>query len=263
MGLQGAGKSSAVAPWVARGFGRLNRDEQGGTMKGLHQALDARMAAGELRVVLDNTYTTRASRQGAIEVARRHGACVQGVWLDTPVAEARHNVILRMLRAHGRLLEPEEMERAKDPSAIGPGVLQRTLRELELPGDDEGFSSLEIVAFRRAEKLPGDRAAELIALEALENGALPSAGQPALVFGWRPSVDAAWTAQMEERLRAQVRICPHPGGPPRCWCRPPLVGLLVAFAEENGIDLARSTLVGTKPVHAEMAGAVGATYRGV
>ena len=83
------------------------------------------------------------------------------------------------------------------------------------------------------------------------------------MFGWRPGVDAAGIAQLEERFGTRVRICPHPGGPPRCWCRPPLPGLLVEFAEKHGVDLARCTLVGTKPLHAEMARALGATYRGI
>jgi hypothetical protein len=262
MGVQGSGKSSGVSRWVSHGFGRLNRDEKGGTMKGLHRALGERLAAGERHLVLDNPYTTRASRQGAIEVARRHGATIKGVWLETPIEEARHNVILRMLRAHGRLLEPEEMDGARDPEALAPNALHRTVRDLEPPGDDEGFTSLEIVPFRREHRAEHDRAAELIALEAAEAGVRPSADL-ALVFGWKPSANVEWIERMERSFGAPVRCCPHGGGPPRCWCRPPLPGLLVDFAESNGVDLARCTLIGTKPVHEQMARGIGATYRAV
>ncbi len=262
MGLQGSGKSSAASAWVSRGYARLCRDEQGGTLKSLHRALGERLAAGERAFVLDNTYTTRASRQGAIEVARRHGASVVGVWLETSLPDATRNVIGRMLRVHGRLLEPEEMERARDPSALPPHALARTERELEVPAADEGFSSLEVVAFRRSPRPGHERTAELIALEAAEQGARPG-GELALVFGWRPGADPAWVAAREPIFGASVRVCSHPGGPPRCWCRPPLPGLLLEFAEKNGVDLARCTVVGTKPIHAAMARAVGATYRAV
>jgi hypothetical protein len=35
-------------------------------------------------------------------------------------------------------------------------------------------------------------------------------------------------------------LCPHAGGPPVCWCRPPLPGLILSFARLHGLDPARS-----------------------
>jgi aryl-alcohol dehydrogenase-like predicted oxidoreductase len=260
MGPQGAGKSTRAAEWVARGYERLNRDSRAGTMADLHRALDALLAGGARRVVLDNTYTTRAVRQVALEVARRHRARVVGVWLDTPLADAQTNVILRMLEAHGRLLEPDEMARARDPASLGPGAVLRMLRELEPPSLAEGFASLEQAPFVRRPREGGDRAAEFLALEAAERGARPTTDL-ALVFGWRPGVTGDAIAEWGAAFGAPVRCCPHPGGPPRCWCRPPLPGLILDFATKNGVDLARSVVVGTKPVHAAIARAVGAAYR--
>ncbi|HEU5059150.1 MAG TPA: hypothetical protein VFU21_21605, partial [Kofleriaceae bacterium] len=51
------------------------------------------------------------------------------------------------------------------------------------------------------------------------------------------------------------------GGPPRCWCRPPLPGLLLALALERGLDPARCTIIGVSPAHRAMADALGAAYR--
>ena len=74
IGIPGAGKSRAVNAYVRRGYARLNRDERGGTLRALADELDAVLASGARRVVLDNTYVTRASRSHVLEAALRHGA---------------------------------------------------------------------------------------------------------------------------------------------------------------------------------------------
>ena len=51
-----------------------------------------------------------------------------------------------------------------------------------------------------------------------------------------------------------------PRGPPVCWCRPPLPGLLLAFSRRQGVDLRASTLVGSTAVDRRLAGAVGMTF---
>jgi len=101
----------------------------------------------------------------------------------------------------------------------------------------------------------------LDAAEAIAGGAAPPAGPATLVYGWRPDADDGWIARAEAKYGTPVRCCRHGGGPPRCWCRPPLPGLLVEFAEKNGVDLARSTLVGTKTSDATLARAIGADFR--
>ena len=54
--------------------------------------------------------------------------------------------------------------------------------------------------------------------------------------------------------------CSHGGGPPTCWCRPPLPGLPLAFARRHGVDPARSVLVGSAPAHKTLATTLGARY---
>ena len=56
MGIPGAGKSRVAKEYGARGYLRLNRDERGGTLRALADALDEALASGARRVVLDNTY---------------------------------------------------------------------------------------------------------------------------------------------------------------------------------------------------------------
>src|SRR5262245_14477027 len=67
MGLPGSGKSTMARELVDRGYLRLNRDETGGTLRGLVPALDRALTAGTPRIVLDNTYVSRASRAAVIQ----------------------------------------------------------------------------------------------------------------------------------------------------------------------------------------------------
>ena len=71
MGIPGAGKTRLAEEYVARGYLRLNRDERGGSLREVAEALDEALESGAHRVVLDNTYLTRASRS---YVSRRRRA---------------------------------------------------------------------------------------------------------------------------------------------------------------------------------------------
>ena len=97
MGIPGAGKSRIAEEHVARGYLRLNRDELGGSLRDVAGALDEALAAGARRVVLDNTYLTRAARSHVVEAAGRHGAAARCIWLDTPLAQAQVNLVERLL----------------------------------------------------------------------------------------------------------------------------------------------------------------------
>ena len=107
MGIPGAGKSRLVADLT--GYERLNRDDRGGSLAALARELGRRLGQGARRLVLDNTYLTRASRNLVVETSARHGAGVRCVWLDTPLAQAQVNLVRRQLDLFGRLPEPEEL----------------------------------------------------------------------------------------------------------------------------------------------------------
>jgi hypothetical protein len=87
---------------------------------------------------------------------------------------------------------------------------------------------------------------------------------PHLVFDWRPEgtpdvLDGA-VARLRDVVSGEVSraLCPHGGGPPRCWCRPPLPGLALAFAATHDVDLTRSVVVASGPAHRTLANALGA-----
>jgi aryl-alcohol dehydrogenase-like predicted oxidoreductase len=267
MGIPGAGKSRLAADYVARGFVRLNRDERGGSLRGIAEILDKTLGDGTRRVVLDNTYLTRSVRSHVLDVAARHGASARCVWLDTPLAQAQVNLVDRLLERFGRLLMPEELgELAKtEPGVMAPTRQMRALRELEPPGDDEGFSQVERVAFERA---PANGSGAVL-VAAAAAAPLPSSldrSLPHLVFDWRPSGTVADLATEVAALASVVAgpveaaLCPHPAGPPTCWCRPPLPGLVLDFARRYGVDPARAAVVGAGPAHRTLANALGARY---
>jgi aryl-alcohol dehydrogenase-like predicted oxidoreductase/predicted kinase len=274
MGIPGAGKSRVAEDYVARGYVRLNRDERGGSLRELADALEQKLASGLQRVVLDNTYLTRAARSYAIDAANRHGLPARCIWLDTPLAQAQVNLVERLLERFGSLPSPDELRAlaARGDGVLAPTSQMRALRELEPPSDDEGWAGVEQVPFARTRSsraaAPGVFiAATTLALpdwtETLEQG---DRDAPHLVFDWRPSSDVNPLAPAVAALAAEVSgpvesaLCPHGAGPPSCWCRPPLPGLPLAFARAHDVDLSRSTLIGARPAHRTLAATLGARY---
>lgn len=283
MGVPGSGKSRAAQAYVERGYERLNRDLEGGTLKKIARLLEDRLVAGATRVVLDNTYVTRASRYEFVRVAGAHGAKVRCVHIETPLAEAQVNVILRLLERYGRVPGPEELVKLArtDAAALAPHAVFRMQRELEPPEENEGFATIERVAFVR-QRSESDVAGTFIALAALGDAAnadvlievlrkMPERA-PALVYAWKPDAETAWLEQLRasaQRAAAatdrvvEVAVCPHPGGRPICWCRPPLPGMLLEFAQRHRIDPRTSTLFGESTTDQAMARALGMSFRAV
>jgi aryl-alcohol dehydrogenase-like predicted oxidoreductase/predicted kinase len=277
MGIPGAGKSRVAADYVERGYVRLNRDERGGSLRELADALEEELASGVRRVVLDNTYLTRAARSYVIDAATRHGLPARCVWLDTPLAQAQVNLVERLLDRVGSLPSPEELRTLarRGDGMLAPTSQMRALRELEPPSIDEGWDGVEQVPFNRTGPSPAGGAGVFVAaaalkqpgwMEALEQG---DRGVPHLVFDWRPGDSVEALAPAVASLAAEVcglvesALCPHAAGPPSCWCRPPLPGLPLAFARAHQLDPSSSTLIGVGPAHRRLAAALGARYAGV
>jgi aryl-alcohol dehydrogenase-like predicted oxidoreductase len=272
MGIPGAGKSFTAERLVEQGYVRLNRDELGGTLREIAEALDESLQRGDTKVVLDNTYLTRSERSRVIEKASGLGVPVRCRWLDTPLAAAQANMVERLLRRFGSLPTPEELRRVSrsEPGLHSPTSQMRAARELEAPSEDEGFEHVERIAFERADR-PGVVAvfvaAPVLGLRGWERAVSTAApAAPHLVFDWRPGdqddAAAAEAAVLAESVTGPVEhaVCVHPGGPPVCWCRPPLAGLPLAFAHRHGASPTRSILVGVSPAHRTLAAALGARF---
>lgn len=258
MGMPGSGKTFEARRLERSGFERLNRDDLGGSLHDLVPRLDALLGSGTDRVVLDNTYPTRASRNKVIETAWRHGASVRCLWFNTPLVRAQVNAIMRMIEAHGSLPTPDVIKAKSKTDArfLLPDAQFRFERTLEPPTVDEGFTSVDV-----SESFPvlaGTRKALILNFDdraSISRAALDrhrAEGWLVFVHAWRP--DAAELAKTEEVLGpAEISVCPHEAGPPVCWCRKPIPGSLIEFVMRRAVDLGESIVVATSAADRAMA----------
>ena len=280
MGLPGAGKSTAARAFVDEGYTRLNRDDAGGSLRGLLPDLERLVAEGQSRFVLDNTYMSRASRARVVQAASALGLRARCVWLATSVEDAQVNAVSRIIATHGRLLGPEEMKQVvkRDISAFAPSVQFRHQRELEPPDPAEGFSRIDVVPFeRRRDAAMTNRALITWCDDTLiDRGPIlrryRDEGWLLLGLAWCPQIaDKTMTAEeaeagfarMRERLGVSIEVlyCPHAAGPPKCWCRKPLPGLGVVFIERHRLDPSQCIYVGSGPQDPGFARRLGFQYR--
>jgi HAD superfamily hydrolase (TIGR01662 family) len=299
MGVQGAGKSSEVDRYLARGYARLNRDQLGGDLDGLIPRLGELLAAGQQRVVLDNTYATRVSRYAVIRKAHAHGVPVRCRFLATPIDEAYANVVLRILDRYGKLLGPDELkDLAKDdPNLPPPAAMARWAASFEAPHVDEGFAVVEEIPFVRrvdprftgkgllldvdgtlrktksgeifprdpddVELLPGRRE---VLQRWLDDGyrLFFVSNQSGIASGTlsKEAAEAAFarTIELLGLPVTEVAYCPHPAFPAGCFCRKPLPGMGVALIQKHQLGRDQLVMVGDMDSDQDFARALGARY---
>lgn len=282
MGLPGAGKTTMTERFVAEGYQRLNRDEAGGTLRGLLPEIRRSLSVEKPRIVLDNTYVTRQSRAGVIQAAAELGVPIRCVWLATTVDEAQVNAVTRLIVRYGKLPDESELAalRKTDVAAFPPTVVFRYQRELEPPDISEGFARIDVVPFeRRRDPAHVNRAVivwcdEAATLEphAAALRAYQDQGWKLCVLSWQPSIADGKRSHDEVRaifaaaiartgLSMDVDFCPHGAGPPRCWCRKPLPGLGVQLIQRHQLNAERCLYIGAGSQDAGFARKLGFTHR--
>ena len=96
-------------------------------------------------------------------------------------------------------------------------------------------------------------------------------GELLLGLSWQPdlALGRASAAEVEGRfarthellgVEIDVVYCPHPPGPPICWCRKPMPGLAALLLHRHQLDPARCTLVGRSPSDLTFAKRLGFRY---
>ncbi len=285
MGMPASGKTTLARHYEAQGYHRLNRDDRGGTLAGLARTLEARLSAGERRIVLDNTYARRADRGLVLEICARFGVPVACEHVAITMEQAQRQAIGRMLDVHGRLLEPEEMvsKGKTDPSTIPPRALFAWQRSFEPPARSEGFASLVERPAGVLATDPQARPALLLELDARVGRGRPrraadvvlAPGGAGALTAWR---DAGWIvagtlwcpeedsapplAALSSLLGFALPVagCRHAAGPPICWCRKPLPGMALLLARQLGLSLAESWHLGRGPADRTFAARAGCHY---
>jgi aryl-alcohol dehydrogenase-like predicted oxidoreductase len=268
MGSPAAGKTTLA---LARDGIRFNRDERGGTLRGLLGEMTAAIRGGAERVVLDNTYPTRAQRNEVIDAAWHAGAHVRCVHVDVSLEDAQANAIERMLARYDRLLEPAEIKAAPEPNTFGPNALFRWADEYEAPSPDEGFELVETIPFERATDPSREVPAVLVDVDSVGREGVEAALAPwpdrlALAQGWLPGASREEAATAVSALRerfprlADAAFCTHGAGPPVCWCRKPIAGLGLLLFRRHRVDAARSVFVGRTALDRTVARRLGAAF---
>jgi aryl-alcohol dehydrogenase-like predicted oxidoreductase len=268
MGSPASGKTTVA---LARGGVRLNRDERGGTLRGLLGEMTVAIRGGAEQIVLDNTYPTRAQRNEVIDAAWQAGAYVRCVLVDTSIEDAQANAIHRMLQRYDRLLEPHEIKSAPEANTFGPNVLFRWAAEYEAPTASEGFEGVDAIAFRRAPDPACTNAAVLVDLDAAGKDRVEQVidrwpDRIVLGQGWMPGASPEQAAAARAALLAacprltDVAFCTHGAGPPVCWCRKPIAGLGLLLFRRHGVDPSQSYFVGRTALDRTLARRLGSTF---
>ncbi len=300
MGIQGAGKSSQVSAYTEKGYERLNRDLLGGSLADLLPKLDRLLAAGTTRVVLDNTYPTRVSRAGVVRTAHRHGVPVRCVHMATPPNEAMINVVSRVLERYGRLPGGDELKELgkKDPNLPPPLAMAKYSKTFEPPGEGEGLSAIDTIAFVRRPWPPAFSKKGLLldvdgTLRKTKSGEIyPTTPDDVELLPNRRETLQRWlddgyqlffisnqsgvaskkltygdaescftrTKELLGLPVTEVLFCPHKSFPVGCFCRKPLPGWGVYLMHKYNLAQEHLVMVGDMDSDRAFAEAIGARY---
>jgi histidinol phosphatase-like enzyme len=216
-----------------------------------------------------------------IECAWAARAPVRCLWLRTSLADAQINAIVRLIEAHGRLPAPEELRELgrRDHRYFGPDAQFRYERSLEPPVPEEGFGEIEERGFTR--RAAPDRLGGAVIVDVDSVLCADARGAPGILdpddvvippgrretlaryvtagwtlFGcaWRPQIARGETsADRVERSFTRIRellgleidlgYCPHDAGPPVCWCRKPLPGLVLEHTTRHRLRVEECIVV--------------------
>ncbi len=126
----------------------------------------------------------------------------------------------------------------------------------------KAFERIRVVPFQRQRREAHNREGLVVAHAALETArpAIESFVGPVLCIAWQDAAPDVTGFRDLLGERFTLAVCPHGGGPPVCWCRPPLPGLVAVWMRQERIDPTASRFFGTGPVHRALAGALGFVY---
>lgn len=280
MGYNAAGKTTLVQQFTLRGYHRLNRDLEGVTLDALAVKAEHLIKGGVKTLVLDNTYCTIKSRASIIKVAKDNNVPIRCVWLSTSFEDAQLNACLRMVRDCGKLLQPEDLKKTKNPNHFPPVALFGYRKEFQKPTTAEGFDSVNESKFVREwpkeycnkalildydgtlrlskgvqkypiefadiEMLPG-RTERIKEFQKKGYRILGASNQSGISKGsvTKEQVVACFE-ETNRRLGVKIEyaFCPHRVPPVSCYCRKPHCGMGALFIEKYKLNPSETIMVG-------------------
>lgn len=279
-GYNASGKSSRVKLYESKGYHRLNRDTDGGTIDGLATKVAKLLSEGINKIVLDNTYPSIVSRASVIKAAKSQNAIINCIHLKTSLEESQMNACLRMIRTYGKLLSPEEIKAAKDPNTFPPAALFHYRKQYQPATIQEGFDSVEEVPFQRnwgpeyknkalildydgtlresngPQKYPSTPdeivmlPGRIDVLKAYRDDGyllLGASNQSGIAKGtvtYDAVVGVFEQTNKNLGLNIDYNFCPHPSNPIICYCRKPQCGIGALFIEKHKLNPSNCIMVG-------------------
>lgn len=288
IGYPAAGKTTVAAEFPK--YTRLNRDLIGGSLAGLAVKLGVEITKPHEGFVMDNTYASAKVRKPVLDIAKKHGVPVRCIHLNSTIEDAQYNACERMIRKHGRLLMPHEIDASKDPNTFPTAVLFSYRKDFELPSPSEGFAQIETRKFVRQAQGPEYKNRAVIfdydgtlrktksgnkypispddieilpgrteALKTLQKQGIKLLGisnQSGIAKGeLTAAVAEVCFRRTNELLGVDIEFvyCPHRVPPISCYCRKPMCGLAVELIEKHKLDRLKTVFVGDMTTDKTMA----------
>lgn len=136
VGVQGCGKTTWVREHLADTHAVVSKDHWPNARRRearQQRVVDELLAAGR-RVVVDNTNPTPADRAPLVAIARRHGAAVRAVHVDTPVQVCLERNAVRVGRARVPVTGVLATAARLVPPSVGEGFARVDTVRLPGPG---------------------------------------------------------------------------------------------------------------------------------
>lgn len=298
IGPPASGKSSYSKSLIQKDYIYLNRDTEGGKIASLIPKLESTLET-KSNVVLDNLFPTAEVRKPFIEVCKKFNVPVRCVLIDTPIEECQINALHRMWERHKKIFfNADDLKGVNDPNMFPPVVLFKYRKEYQKPTTAEGFTSVEVVKFKRnptkytkgalildydgnirdslgeqdyptklsdVKILPGRKKRIQDYKDQYPDhlllGVSNQSGIHKGILTYQACVDCFDETNKQVGHDIEYYFCPHQSNPPACYCRKPQSGNAVLLIEKYKLDPAKCLFVGDQTTDKTFAQRVGFNFQ--
>lgn len=290
VGYPCSGKTTVANIYQERGWYRLSQEIYGGSLNDINQRLEDLIVQGKTEFVIDNSYPTIASRKPIIDIAQKYGFTVNCIHLTTSIENSQHNSAIRIIKKTGKLLNPAEIIRFKDPEIVQATEIFNFRKLFEKPTEEEGFENVTSRKFTRKsnyentekaiifdidqcvrtfksgykvptskediEILPGRQGA-LCDLKAKGYLILAISNQNGVGKGRITDKDAQayfeYTNELMGGIIDDFIYCTHDSYPIQCYCKKPMPGLGAVYIEKYQLDPSQCYMIVSETADATFA----------